>query len=247
MTYDLQLTTKPSHVAVIMDGNGRWAKRRLQNRIFGHRNAIRAVRETVEVAAEIGVRYLTLYTFSEENWQRPQAEVNGLMDLLVDAIQKETPTLLENNIRLQYIGCIDLLPAAVRDKLQQCINKTAAGATMTLTLALSYSGKWDITEACKRCATAVQQGQLKVAEITAATVENYLSTAGTPPPDLLIRTGGEQRLSNFMLWQTAYTEFYFTNVLWPDFSKQHFLDALKEYNRRERRYGKTSEQLTDLG
>ncbi|MDR2359492.1 MAG: isoprenyl transferase [Prevotellaceae bacterium] len=245
MTYDLQLTAIPSHVAVIMDGNGRWAKRRLQNRIFGHRNAIRAVRETVETAAETGVRYLTLYTFSEENWQRPQAEVNGLMELLIDAIQKETPTLLENNIQLRYIGCIDLLPAAVREKLQQCINETAGGATMTLTLALSYSGKWDIAEACKRCATAVQQGELAVAEITAATIENCLSTAGTPPPDLLIRTGGEQRLSNFMLWQTAYTEFYFTDVLWPDFSKQHFLDALKEYNRRERRYGRTSEQLTD--
>ena len=235
--------TNPLHVAVIMDGNGRWAKRRLQNRIFGHRNAIRAVRETVETAAETGVRYLTLYTFSEENWQRPQAEVNGLMELLVDAIQKETPTLLENNIRLQYIGCIDLLPAAVREKLQQCINETAAGATMTLTLALSYSGKWDITEACKRCAADVRQGRLAVTGVTAATIENYLSTAGMPPPDLLIRTGGEQRLSNFMLWQTAYTELYFTNVLWPDFSKRHFLHAIEEYHRRERRYGKISEQI----
>jgi undecaprenyl diphosphate synthase len=211
-----------------MDGNGRWAKRRLQNRIFGHRNAIRAVRETAEIAAETGVRYLTLYTFSEENWQRPQAEVNGLMELLVDAIQKETPTLLKNNIRLQYIGCIDSLPATVREKLQQCINKTAAGSAMALTLALSYSGKWDITEACKRCAAAVQQGTLAIADITAATVENCLSTAGIPAPDLLIRTGGEQRISNFMLWQMAYTEFYFTKVLWPDFSKQHFMDALKE-------------------
>ncbi|MDR3133171.1 MAG: isoprenyl transferase [Prevotellaceae bacterium] len=249
-THDSQLATKADlrlatnlHVAVIMDGNGRWAKRRLQHRIFGHRNAIKAVRETVETAAETGVRYLTLYTFSEENWQRPQAEINGLMALLVEAIQKETPTLLKNNIRLQYIGCTELLPAAVREKLQQCINETAGGTTMTLTLALSYSGKWDITEACRRCAAAVQQGRLAAVEITAATVENYLSTAGIPAPDLLIRTGGEQRLSNFMLWQMAYTEFYFTKVLWPDFSKQHFLDALKEYNRRERRYGKTSEQI----
>jgi undecaprenyl diphosphate synthase len=233
----------PAHVAVIMDGNGRWAKRRLQNRIFGHRNAIRAVRETVETAAESGVRYLTLYTFSEENWQRPQAEVNGLMELLVEAIQKETPTLLKNGIRLRYIGCMDLLPAIVREKLQHCIDETGGGATMTLTLALSYSGKWDIVEACKRCAAAVQQGELAATEITAATIENYLSTAGIPAPDLLIRTGGEQRISNFMLWQMAYTEFYFTDTLWPDFSKQHFIDALKEYNRRERRYGKTSDQL----
>ena len=233
-----RLTTTPVHVAVIMDGNGRWAKRRLKNRVFGHRNAIRAVRETVETAAGAGIRYLKLYTFSEENWQRPQAEVNGLMELLVEAIQKETPTLLENSIRLQYIGCTDLLPAMVREKLQQCIDETAAGATMTLTLALSYSGKWDITEACKRCAAAVQQGELATTDITAATVENYLSTASMTAPDLLIRTGGEQRLSNFMLWQMAYTEFYFTGVLWPDFSKQHFLDALKEYSRRERRYGK---------
>ncbi|MDR3351098.1 MAG: isoprenyl transferase [Prevotellaceae bacterium] len=244
MTAGLRLTTVPAHVAVIMDGNGRWAKRRLQNRIFGHRNAIRAVRETVEIAAETGVRYLTLYTFSEENWQRPQAEVNGLMELLVEAIQKETPTLLKNNIRLRYIGCIDLLPAAVQEKLQQCIAQTAAGATMTLTLALSYSGKWDIIEACKRCAAAVQQGQLPVTGITADAVEENLSTAGMPPPDLLIRTGGEQRLSNFMLWQMAYTEFYFTKTLWPDFSKQHFRDALEAYHRRERRYGKTGEQIS---
>jgi undecaprenyl diphosphate synthase len=240
MTYDL-------HVAVIMDGNGRWAKRRLQNRIFGHRSAIRAVRETVEAAAESGVRYLTLYTFSEENWQRPQAEVNGLMELLVEAIQKETPTLLQNSIRLQYIGRTDLLPAIVREKLQQCIDATAAGATMTLSLALSYSGKWDITEACKRCAADVQQGKLAAADISAATVENYLSTAGMPAPDLLIRTGGEQRLSNFMLWQMAYTEFYFTDVLWPDFTKQHFRDALTAFSRRERRYGKTGDQLKTAG
>jgi undecaprenyl diphosphate synthase len=228
----------PAHVAVIMDGNGRWAKRRLQNRIFGHRNAIRAVRETAEAAAETGVRYLTLYTFSEENWQRPQAEVNGLMELLAEAIQKETPTLLKNNIRLHRIGRMDLLPAAVREKLQQCANETAGGTAMTLTLALSYSGKWDITEACKRCAAAVQQGELAAEEITAAAIESRLSTAGMPAPDLLIRTGGEQRISNFMLWQTAYTEFYFTDALWPDFTKQHFADALKEYSRRERRYGR---------
>jgi undecaprenyl diphosphate synthase len=238
----LPLEKIPAHVAVIMDGNGRWAKRRLQNRIFGHRNALQAVHETVETAAGAGVRYLTLYTFSEENWQRPAAEVNGLMELLIDAIEKETPTLLQNGIRLQHIGRTDLLPAAVHEKLQQCIHRTSGGTTMTLTLALSYSGKWDLTEACKRCAEAVRQGELAMAELTAERLEHYLSTAGMPAPDLLIRTGGEQRLSNFMLWQMAYTEFYFTETLWPDFRKHHFTDALKEYARRERRYGKTGEQ-----
>ena len=231
----------PVHVAVIMDGNGRWAKRRMQNRIFGHRNAIEAVRAVTEAAAESGVKYLTLYTFSEENWQRPTAEVNGLMELLADAILRETPTLLKNGIRLQYIGRIDSLPASVRKKLQECAHRTAGGSTMTLILALSYSGKWDITEAFRRYAADVQQGTQNPAHCTSEVVENYLSTAGIPAPDLLIRTGGDQRISNFMLWQMAYTEFYFMDLLWPDFRKPHFAEALDEFNRRERRYGKVSE------
>ncbi|MDR0729455.1 MAG: di-trans,poly-cis-decaprenylcistransferase [Prevotellaceae bacterium] len=233
----------PTHVAVIMDGNGRWAKRRMQNRIFGHRNAIAAVRDTVECAAETGVQYLTLYTFSEENWQRPAMEVNGLMELLADAIRNETPTLLKNGIRLQYIGRHDMLPAGVRAKLQECVDRTTAGHTMTLILALSYSGKWDITEAFKHYAADVAQGKCRLSECTSGTIDGYLATAGIPVPDLLIRTGGEQRISNFMLWQLAYTELYFTNILWPDFRKPHFREALQEYSRRERRYGKTGEQI----
>jgi undecaprenyl diphosphate synthase len=233
----------PTHVAVIMDGNGRWAKRRMQNRIFGHRNAITAVRDIVECAAETGVQYLTLYTFSEENWQRPAMEVNGLMGLLADAIRNETPTLLKNGIRLQYIGCRDMLPADVHAKLQECVDRTAAGRTMTLILALSYSGKWDITEAFKRYAADVVQGKCRLSECNAGMIDNYLVTAGIPVPDLLIRTGGEQRISNFMLWQLAYTELYFTDILWPDFRKPHFREALQEYSHRERRYGKTGEQI----
>jgi undecaprenyl diphosphate synthase len=233
----------PAHVAVIMDGNGRWAKRRMQNRIFGHRNALAAVRDTVECAAETGVKYLTLYTFSEENWHRPAREVNGLMELLADAIRNETPTLLKNGIRLQCIGNRTTLPESVREKLQECIDRTAGGSTMTLVLALSYSGRWDIVEAFARYAADVAWGKTAPTACTSDTIADYLSTAGMPDPDLLIRTGGEQRISNFMLWQTAYTELYFTDVLWPDFRKPHFIEALQEYNRRERRYGKTSEQV----
>ncbi|MDR1681663.1 MAG: di-trans,poly-cis-decaprenylcistransferase [Prevotellaceae bacterium] len=240
---DTQPEKIPAHVAVIMDGNGRWAKRRMQNRIFGHRNAIAAVRDTVECAAETGVRYLTLYTFSEENWQRPAIEVKGLMELLADAIGDETPTLLKNGIRLQYIGNGDMLPSGVRAKLQECIERTAGGQTMTLILALSYSGKWDITEAFKHYAADVAQGARNLSECTPGVVDGYLATAGMPAPDLLIRTGGEQRISNFMLWQTAYTELYFTDILWPDFRKSHFREALQEYSRRERRYGKTGDQI----
>jgi len=233
----------PTHVAIIMDGNGRWAKQRLQNRIFGHKNAIEAVRAATECAVETGIKYLTLYTFSEENWQRPVAEVNGLMELLADAIRKETPTLLKNGVRLQCIGNDDALPKSVQQKLQECIARTAEGKNMTLILALSYSGKWDIINAMKQYASEVLDGKQTIENCSTNTIENYLATAGIPAPDLLIRTGGEQRISNFMLWQMAYTELYFTELLWPDFRKNHFLEAIEEYNRRERRYGKTSEQL----
>lgn len=233
----------PAHVAVIMDGNGRWAKRRMQNRIFGHRNAIEAVRATVEYAVETGVKFLTLYTFSEENWQRPATEIDGLMELLADAIRNETPTLLKNGVRLQCIGRRDALPAGVQAKLQEAIDRTAAGQSMTLILALSYSGKWDLMEAFKRYADDVATGRRRLSDCSPAVLDDYLATAGMPVPDLLIRTGGEQRISNFMLWQMAYTELYFTDVLWPDFRKPHFREALLEYNRRERRYGKTGDQL----
>ncbi|QNH61895.1 isoprenyl transferase [Hymenobacter sediminicola] len=234
----------PAHVAVIMDGNGRWAKQKGGLRIFGHQSAITAVRETVEAAAEIGVRYLTLYAFSTENWSRPAHEVMALMQLLVHTIRQETPTLLKNSIRLQSIGQIESLPASCQRELAEAKELTKDGNRMTLVLALSYSGRWDLTQAAQRMATDVAIGKLKAEEIQENTVAAYLTTAGIPDPELLIRTSGEQRISNFLLWQLAYTELYITDLLWPDFRRTHFEEAIKAYQRRERRFGKTSEQLT---
>jgi undecaprenyl diphosphate synthase len=233
----------PAHVAVIMDGNGRWAKQRGGLRVFGHQSAITAVRETVEEAAELGVQYLTLYAFSTENWNRPAFEVTALMQLLVHTIRKETATLLKNSIRLQSIGDIASLPANCQRELAEAIELTKGGTRMTLLLALSYSGRWDLTQAARRMAADVASGQLQPAAITEATVAGYLATAGIPDPELLIRTSGEQRISNFLLWQLAYTEIYITDLLWPDFRRQHLQEAIKAYQRRERRFGKTSEQL----
>ncbi|WP_044000793.1 isoprenyl transferase [Hymenobacter swuensis] len=234
----------PAHVAVIMDGNGRWAKQKGGLRIFGHQNAITAVRETVEAAAEAGVRYLTLYAFSTENWSRPAHEVMALMQLLVHTIRKETPTLLKNNIRLQAIGQIENLPASCQKELAEAIELTKSGSGTTLLLALSYSGRWDLTQATKRMAIEVAAGRLHPENITENTVAGFLSTAGIPDPELLIRTSGEQRISNFLLWQLAYTELFITDLLWPDFRREHFYEALRAYQQRERRFGKTSEQLT---
>jgi undecaprenyl diphosphate synthase len=233
----------PAHVAVIMDGNGRWAKQRGGLRVFGHQSAITAVRETVEEAAELGVRYLTLYAFSTENWNRPALEVMALMQLLVHTIRQETATLLKNSIRLEAIGDVSTLPANCQRELAEAMDLTKAGNRMTLVLALSYSGRWDLTQATKRMAADVASGQLQPAAITEATVASYLVTANMPDPELLIRTSGEQRISNFLLWQLAYTELYITDLLWPDFRKQHFQDAILAYQRRERRFGKTSEQI----
>lgn len=234
----------PAHVAVIMDGNGRWAKQRGGLRVFGHQSAITAVRDTVEAAAELGVKYLTLYTFSTENWNRPALEVTALMQLLVHTIRQETATLLKNSIRLQAIGDISSLPASCRRELAEAIELTKNGSRMTLLLALSYSGRWDLTQAAQRMAADVASGRLQPANITEGTISNYLVTAGIPDPELLIRTSGEQRISNFLLWQLAYTELYITELLWPDFRRQHFQEAILAYQRRERRFGKTSEQLT---
>ncbi|SDY77484.1 isoprenyl transferase [Hymenobacter psychrophilus] len=234
----------PAHVAIIMDGNGRWAKQKGGLRIFGHQSAITAVRETVEGAAEAGVRYLTLYAFSTENWARPAHEVMALMQLLVHTIRKETPTLLKNSIRLQAIGQIDNLPASCQKELAEAMELTKAGTRMTLILALSYSGRWDLAQASRRIATEVAAGRLQPEQVTEATVAGFLSTAGIPDPELLIRTSGEQRISNFLLWQLAYTELFITDLLWPDFRRQHLYDALRAYQQRERRFGKTSEQLT---
>ncbi|OGX83687.1 di-trans,poly-cis-decaprenylcistransferase [Hymenobacter lapidarius] len=245
MTGKAEIDTQniPAHVAVIMDGNGRWAKQRGGLRVFGHQSAITAVRETVEEAAELGVRYLTLYAFSTENWNRPALEVMALMQLLVHTIRQETATLLKNSIRLESIGDIAALPKNCQRELAEAKELTKAGTRMTLVLALSYSGRWDLTQASKRMTADVAEGKLKPADVTEATVASYLVTANMPDPELLIRTSGEQRISNFLLWQLAYTELYITDLLWPDFRKQHFQEAIRAYQRRERRFGKTSEQI----
>ena len=233
----------PAHVAVIMDGNGRWAKQRGGLRVFGHQSAITAVRETVEEAARLGVKYLTLYAFSTENWNRPALEVMALMQLLVHTIRQETPTLLKNNVRLTSIGDIASLPASCQRELAEATALTAAGTGLTLVLALSYSGRWDLAQATRRLAADVAAGQLRPEAVTETTIDGYLATAGMPDPELLIRTSGEQRISNFMLWQLAYTELYITDLLWPDFRQQHLREAIGAYQRRERRFGKTGEQV----
>lgn len=241
---EIDLSNIPAHVAVIMDGNGRWAKQRGGLRVFGHQSAITAVRDTVEEAAELGVKYLTLYAFSTENWNRPAMEVTALMQLLVHTIRQETPTLLKNRVRLQSIGEVSNLPGNCQRELAEAIELTKGGTRMTLVLALSYSGRWDLTQAAQRLATDVTAGRIRPTEVTEQTLAGYLSTAGMPDPELLIRTSGEQRISNFLLWQLAYTELYITPVLWPDFRRSHFRDALLAYQGRERRFGKTSEQLS---
>ncbi|MBB6612909.1 isoprenyl transferase [Pontibacter sp. Tf4] len=233
----------PRHIAVIMDGNGRWAKQRGGLRIFGHKSAITAVRETVEAAAELGVEYLTLYAFSTENWSRPASEVSALMQLLVTTIRKETATLNKNNIRLQTIGDTASLPASCRRELEEAIEITSNNSRMTLVLALSYSGRWELTQAMRKLAAEVEQGKLQASEINEHMIAESLATAGMPDPELLIRTSGEMRISNFLLWQLAYTELYITELLWPDFRKEHLYEAILSYQRRERRFGKTSEQL----
>lgn len=233
----------PQHIAVIMDGNGRWAQLRGQERLNGHQNAITAVRDTVEACTELGIKYLTLYTFSTENWNRPQAEVSGLMELLSVTITNETETLLKNGVRLNAIGDIEALPEATYRQLKQAIADTSKGENTTLTLALSYSGRWDITQAVQKMAQAVADKRLDPKDINQDTIKQYLATAGMPDPELLIRTSGELRISNFLLWQTAYTELYFTDTLWPDFNKDELYKAIIDYQHRERRFGKTSEQV----
>ncbi len=233
----------PAHVAIIMDGNGRWAKQQGNVRIFGHKNAIKAVREVCEGCAELGIKYLTLYAFSTENWTRPKAEVSALMDLLVSTINSETRTLIQNNIRLNAIGRFSDLPKQVNANLQEAIQKTKDNTGMTLTLALSYSSKVEMVDAIQRIATDVKQGVLNVKNIDSQIVSQYMYTHDIPDPDLLIRTSGELRISNFMLWQLAYTELYFTPTFWPDFDKEELYKAIIDYQQRERRFGKTSEQL----
>lgn len=240
---NIQDGTSPRHVAIIMDGNGRWARQRGLSRIMGHRNGVQAVRETLETAVEQGVEYLTLYAFSTENWNRPREEVSALMSLLVQTIRKETDSLMKNGIRLLTIGDISALPAEAYQALQGLISQTAANSRATLVLALNYSGKWDLMQAVRRMASEVEAGRLSASDVNEDCLVRHLSTAGIPDPELLIRTSGECRLSNFLLWQTAYTEFYFTPVLWPDFRKADFLKALDDFRHRERRFGMTSEQI----
>lgn len=233
----------PVHVAIIMDGNGRWAKDKGMPRIFGHHNGVKAVRECTEAAAEIGVKYLTLYAFSTENWNRPKLEVNALMSLLVDTIGKEIKTLNENNIKLEAIGDLKLLPAGTFQALEKGIQDTSHNSGMTLILALNYSSKWEITKAVQMIATKVKEGTIDIKDINEHVINDALTTKAYPDPDLLIRTSGEQRLSNFLLWQLAYSEMYFTETFWPDMRKEDFWAAILDYQHRERRFGKTSEQL----
>lgn len=233
----------PKHIAIIMDGNGRWAKKQGNARIFGHKNAMKAVRDVCEACAELGVGYLTLYAFSTENWNRPKMEVSALMDLLVSAINTETDTLIKNNIRLNAIGRLTDLPEKVRTNLAEAIDKTKGNTGLTLSLALSYSSKVEIVEAVQRLAQDVKDGKMPVGNIDGGVISQYLYTRGMPDPDLLIRTSGELRISNFMLWQLAYSELYFTPTLWPDFDKEELYKAIVDYQQRERRFGMTSEQI----
>ena len=235
----IDTTNLPKHIAITMDGNGRWAKSKGKLRVFGHKNGVKAVRDTVEGAAEIGIEYLTLYAFSSENWNRPEKEVNALMTLLVSAINKETKTLMDNNIRLSTIGDINKLPIKAQKELQEAIIKTKDNTRMNLVLALSYSGRGEIINAVQNI---IKDGK-EPEEINEATFQQYLTTKSVPDPELLIRTSGEYRISNFLLWQIAYSELYFTDTLWPDFRRADLYKAILNYQSRERRFGKTTEQL----
>jgi undecaprenyl diphosphate synthase len=233
----------PQHVAIIMDGNGRWAKSKGKDRSAGHREGVVSVRKVIEAATAIGLKYVTVYTFSNENWNRPQEEIVALMELLVDAIHRETPDLMKNNVCLKAIGNLNRLPEKAYATLMGCIEETSANTGTTLILALSYSSKWELTEVVRQIATEVAGKKLNPNDITEATVSARLTTKGIPDPDLLIRTGGEKRISNFLLWQMSYTEFYFTDAYWPDFREEELYGAILYYQQRERRFGKTSEQL----
>ena len=235
----------PKHVAIIMDGNGRWAKQKGEMRIFGHTNGVESVRESLTAAAEIGVKYLTLYAFSTENWNRPKEEVAALMDLLVKAIYDEVEELNEKGVRLETIGNTSILPVSCREALNKAKERTKDNDKITLILALSYSSRWEIAQAVKTMAEESISGKLNVKTINEDLISSYLSTSNFPDPELLIRTSGENRVSNFLMWQLAYTELYFTETLWPDFKKEHFFKAIKDYQERERRFGKTSEQIVN--
>lgn len=234
----------PQHVAIIMDGNGRWAKKKGAMRIFGHNNAVQAIRDVSEAAAELQIKYITLYAFSTENWNRPKDEVNALMTLLIKTIGSETKTLSKNNIKLNTIGNTTDLPKDCQIELYNAIESTKHNTGLTLTLALSYSGRWEIVEAARHVAKLVKNNELNIEDITENEFSKYLCTYPMPDPELMIRTSGELRISNYLLWQLAYTELYITDILWPDFNKENFYEAIVDFQKRERRFGKTSEQIT---
>lgn len=240
---NINLQNLPKHIAVIMDGNGRWAKQQGNARIFGHENGVTSVRDIAEGCAEIGIEYCTLYAFSTENWNRPKAEVDALMTLLVSTLKGELDTLNKNNIRLKAIGNLDSLPKSCYNELMETIDKTKQNTRLNLILALSYSSYWEITEAVKKIASLAKNGTIEIENINPELIDQHLNTAGIPNPELMIRTSGEHRLSNYLLWQLAYAEFYFTEILWPDFRKNNLADAIIDYQNRERRFGKTSEQI----
>lgn len=236
----------PQHVAVIMDGNGRWAKKKGNQRIFGHKNGVASVRETVEAAAEIGIKFLTLYAFSTENWNRPKAEVNALMHLLISTMNSEVETLIQNNVRLMTIGDTDSLPKRVAKQLKETIQITSKNTGLTLVLALSYSGRWEIVKSIKDIVGKIKKGEISAEKIDEHLISSLLQSSFMPDPELLIRTSGEYRISNFLLWQIAYSELYFPDILWPDFRKDDFFKAILDFQKRERRFGKTSEQLREI-
>lgn len=234
----------PKHIAIIMDGNGRWAAKHGKPRVMGHENGVESVRSVVKGAGEIGVKHLTLYAFSTENWDRPKEEVEALMGLLVHAIEAETQELNKNNVRLSVIGCVHVMPENVQAKLNSCVEALKENTGLNLVLALSYSGRWDVLNAVKLLADDLAKNKITQEKINNELFQNYLSTSELPDPELLIRTSGECRISNFLLWQIAYSELYFTSKLWPDFRKDDLIEAIIDYQNRERRFGKTSEQLT---
>jgi len=239
----IDLHRLPKHIAIIMDGNGRWAEEKGQDRLYGHFHGVESVRDIVEGCAELGIEYLTLYAFSTENWDRPAYEVTGLMELLVDTIRKEVETLNKNNIRLHVIGDMNMLPAAARNELNEALGFTAKNTGLNLVMALSYSSRWELVNAVKNIALDVKSGKVDPASITQDTLQQYLTTSNLPDPELMIRTSGEYRISNFLLYQLAYAELYFTNVRWPDFRKENLYEAILDFQKRERRFGKTSQQI----
>lgn len=247
MSFLTQIKTDklPLHIAIIMDGNGRWARQRGMDRIFGHHQGVKAVREVIEAAAELRIKYLTLYAFSTENWGRPDEEVSALMGIMVESLNNETDTLVKNDIRLTSIGDTERLADDVRERLMETINITSKAKGLNLIVAMSYSSRWEITQAAKKLAVDISSGTIERTKVTEESFERYLTTYGVPDPELLIRTSGEIRISNFLLWQLAYTELYFTEILWPDFGKEELYKAIIDFQKRERRFGKTSEQLLD--